>query len=72
MSKAKELTKLVIDRFKDNEDEFAMLKGILCLSHGWDFESSDKLKELVDTKMIAERMDEVNNKLLATLNEETT
>jgi len=56
----KQRTALIIEKFKDNADEFKMLKGVLCMDHGWDSHGWSLLSELIDTVMIAERMDAIN------------
>ena len=53
-------TQVIIEKYRGNKDEYKMLKGILCMNHGWDIEDDMKLHELVDFNMIASRLDEMN------------
>lgn len=59
-----ERTQAIINNFRDNRDEFQMLKGILCMIHCpevYNFEKEhNTFKDLIDTGMIASRMDEIN------------
>lgn len=53
-------TQVIIEKYRGNKHEFQMLKGILCMNHGWDIEDDVKLYALIDNTMIAERLDEIN------------
>lgn len=59
MMTKQERTQSIIDNFRGNDDEFAMLKGVLCADHKFDRESEKAFDELIDSMMIAERMDEL-------------
>ncbi len=52
-------TQIIIEKYRGNRDEFKMLKGILCMNHGWDLVDDEKLYKLTDLTMIASRMDEI-------------
>ncbi len=54
-----ERTQQIIDNYRDNKDRFNMLKGILCMNHGWDIEDDKRLYELIDFSMIACEMDRI-------------
>lgn len=56
---ARTRTQSIIDNFRGNPDEFAMLKGVLCASHKFDRDGADAFRELVDAMMLAERLDEI-------------
>lgn len=63
-------TEAIIENFKGNADEFAMLKGILCLTNGpsrIDYKEYEKFSKLIDTQMIAKRMDEINRKVIESI-----
>ncbi len=53
-------TQLVINNLKGSHNEFSKLQGILCMNHGWDYESVASSRDLVNFIMIAQRMDEIN------------
>ncbi|KKK89962.1 hypothetical protein LCGC14_1145100 [marine sediment metagenome] len=53
-------TQVIIEKYRGNKDEYKMLKGILCMNHGWDTEDDMKLCELVDLDMIVSRLNELN------------
>ncbi|KVO56589.1 hypothetical protein [Burkholderia stagnalis] len=55
----KERTQSIIENFRGNCDEFVMLKGVLCASHQFDSAGDKAYRELIDTLMIAKRMDEL-------------
>ncbi|MFM0341156.1 hypothetical protein [Paraburkholderia fungorum] len=52
-------TEKLIEYFKGNADEFAMLKGVLCVSHVMEGQDTTRWKYFFDTLRIAERMDEI-------------
>ena len=52
-------TEKLIDYFRGNADEFAMLKGVLCVSHVMGGQDATRWKYFFDTLRIAERMDEI-------------
>jgi len=54
-------TQSLIDDFRDNNHEFQMLKGILCMSNTWSSSERTRLYRLFDVVEIAKRMDEINN-----------
>ena len=56
----RERTQIIIEKYRGNKDEYKMLKGILCMNHGWDIKDDMRLYELVDLNMIASRLDELN------------
>ncbi|MCW0163720.1 hypothetical protein OIV56_13390 [Burkholderia pseudomallei] len=58
-------TQALIDGFRGNDNEFAMLKGILCMAHGWSYPETQRLGVLIDSSLIAQRMDEINNEARA-------
>ena len=53
-------TQLLINNLRGSHNEFSKLQGILCMNHGWDYESIDVSRYLVNFMMIAQRMDELN------------
>lgn len=54
-------TQSLIDDVRDNNHEFQMLKGILCMSNTWSSTDRTRLYRLFDVVQIAKRMDEINN-----------
>ncbi|NTX43064.1 hypothetical protein HT749_06590 [Burkholderia cepacia] len=54
-------TQALIDGFRGNDHEFSMLKGVLCMAHGWSYPETQRLNVLIDSALIAQRMDEINN-----------
>lgn len=58
-------TQALIDGFRGNDNEFAMLKGILCMAHGWSYPETQRLGVLIDSSLIAQRMDEINDEARA-------
>ncbi|MGE8165216.1 hypothetical protein ACQKRQ_34335 [Paraburkholderia sp. NPDC080076] len=52
-------TEKLVDYFRGNADEFAMLKGVLCVSHVMEDQDSTRWRYFFDTLRIAERMDEI-------------
>jgi len=57
MTKREKRTAALLQRYANHEDEFAMLKGVLCLTHSMDFIDGNKVRALIDTQAIARRMD---------------
>ena len=58
-------TQALIDGFRGNDNEFSMLKGVLCMAHGWSYPETQRLGVLIDSSLIAQRMDEINNEARA-------
>lgn len=58
-------TNAVIESFRDVPEEFGMLKGLLLMSMTKDSMTNDIAETLFDRSMIAKRMDEINNAVLA-------
>lgn len=60
-------TRKLLTQFRGLNDEFAMLKGVLCMAHGFDsFEADGRLvRSVFDTMLIAGRMDEINREVIA-------
>ena len=60
-------TRAILKRWKGLPGEFYMLKGLLCISAVFDAEhfEGEMVRALFDSKMIAERMDEIQNEALA-------
>jgi hypothetical protein len=52
-------TARLLQIFRGNKHEFEMLKGVLCMDHGQDDETSRAIKRLFDNMMIATRLDEL-------------
>jgi hypothetical protein len=53
-------TRTLLARFAGLPDEFVMLKGVLCASHGLVGTDSKRYAALFDSAMIATRMDAMN------------
>lgn len=53
-------TNALIDAFRGLPDEFTMLKGVLCAPNGWTLDDSKRFNALIDTRLIAARMDALN------------
>lgn len=58
-------TQALIDGFRGNDNEFSMLKAVLCMAHGWSYPETQRLGVLIDSSLIAQRMDEINNEARA-------
>lgn len=54
-------TNALIDAFRGLPDEFTMLKGVLCAPNAWALDDSKRFNALIDTSLIAARMDALNN-----------
>lgn len=52
-------TKAFLKNWRGTDREFDHLHGVLCLSHGWTTGESLELSKIIDTTMIAERLDEI-------------
>jgi len=59
MTQAEYNANLTVNLFRGLADEFPMLKGILCLSHGYDYEQSQRVNALCDGMVIAHRLDDI-------------
>lgn len=57
---AEEQTAAILANFRGNTDEFCMLKGILCMTHGLQWDEAAQLRKSIDMGMIAARMDAMN------------
>ena len=57
MTKKEKNTAALLQAYAGNHDEFAMLKGVLCLTHTMDFIDNNKVRALIDTQAIARRLD---------------
>lgn len=53
-------TEALLKNFERNADEFEMLKGVLCMSHGLTWDDRKVVAPAFDNIMIARRMDEIN------------
>lgn len=51
----------LIDRFRGLPNEFYLLKGVLIATNGWGFDDIKRFNALIDTSLIAARMDALNN-----------
>ena len=64
-------TKKTIDYFKGHPSEIELLHGILIIAHSWEIQESIDFRMVINTIMIAHRMDELSkearNKLLEEL-----
>ena len=49
----------IIETFKNNSDEFEMLKGVLCANLDMSYAHTLALRKLICTATIARRMDEL-------------
>lgn len=54
---AKNRANQIINRYQGNADEFCMLKGVLCITHGMKPRDAQQARKLIDFSLIAERMD---------------
>ena len=52
-----ERTKIILDRVKDDPNEFVILKNLIMTDFGWDTESSITFRRLIDTEDIHVRME---------------
>lgn len=57
-----ERTQTLIDGYRDNPSEFAMLKGVLFAPHRMSYADQLVFDGLIDGLMIAKRMDEIIRK----------
>lgn len=57
MTKKEKRTAALLQRYANHEDEFMMLKGVLCLTHSMDFVDCNKVRALLDLQAVARRMD---------------
>ena len=62
---ARQRARKIIGYFQGFHNEFDMLKGVLCAYHSWSYEDTQAYRALIDTGLIAERMDELQKKALA-------
>ncbi|WP_109479064.1 hypothetical protein [Paraburkholderia sp. C35] len=63
-------TQTLINGFRGNDHEFSMLKGVLCMAHDWSYADTQRLAALIDTSLIAQRMDDINNEARARMRAE--
>ena len=59
-SKRQQRTETILNRERNNKEEFARLHAILCLDFQWESGDCIAFGELVDTVQIAARLDEIN------------
>lgn len=74
MKTAHEITTDIIRNFDDRDmnSEFECLKGLLLADHAMDTEEREAYQKVIDTRLIAQRMDTMNAKgLLAFWNDKT-
>jgi hypothetical protein len=62
-SNAVKNTKEIINRYRGKNSEFYMLKGLLVACHEMSYKDQEKFQKLVDTMLIAKRMDEIIKEL---------
>lgn len=62
-----ERTTKLLTTFRSYPDEWKLLKGVLCMTHGMDCSESIQAGLLFDSIRIAERMDEILNEQRAAL-----
>lgn len=55
----RERTEAMLAKFRGLTDEWVMLKGVLCMSHGLSCYDALELDKVLDTDLIAQRMDEM-------------
>lgn len=55
----------LLARMRGLKDEFAMLKGVLCMSHNQSIEDSRLIEDCFDNLLIASRLDAMNREFLA-------
>jgi hypothetical protein len=58
-------TNRVVDYFRGHGEEYSMLKGLLLATHAMDGVDARQFDSLIDTMMVAKRMDEINAATLA-------
>lgn len=58
-------TMCLLNRMRGLKDEFAMLKGVLCMDHQQSIEDSKIIDNCFDNLLIANRLDEMNRIALA-------
>lgn len=54
-------TEVFLNKWKGNAREWDYLHGVLCLSHGWNTSEFLEFTKIIDTMMIAKRLDELNH-----------
>lgn len=59
MTQAEFNANLTVNKFRGNASEFPMLKGILCLDHGYDYYQAQRVSAVCDLMVIASRMDDI-------------
>lgn len=69
---SKKNTEALLASFRGLDDEFAMLKGVLCAGHALDYASPShkKFYAVFNGNMIAARMDEINAAVIAKFKKE--
>ena len=50
----------ILEYYRNLNNEFELLKGLLCFTHPLGWKESQKYYKLIDTVLIAKRMDEIN------------
>lgn len=63
-------TMSIIRSFHGLPNEFYLLKGVLIASNGWSYDEVRRFTALIDTTLIATRMDEMNNEARARMQAE--
>lgn len=59
MTQAEYNANLTVNKFRGNVNEFTMLKGILCLNHGYAYDQAQRVSAVCDLVVIARRMDDL-------------
>jgi len=59
---AEENANRTINRFRGCVNQSAMLHGVLCLDHGYDYEDAIRITETCDMLLIAMRLDDLMKK----------
>ena len=59
MTQAQYNANLTVNKFRGNVSEFPMLKGILCLNHGYEYDQAMRVTAVIDLMVIAYRMDDL-------------
>lgn len=55
-------TQATINYFRGHPEEFKLLHGVLIMAHAWELEESIEFRKIIDSELIAARMDELNKK----------
>lgn len=59
MTQGEENANCTVNRFRGNAHEFYMLKGVLCVDHGYSPHQAMRVGEVCDLQVIAQRMDAI-------------